>query len=103
MPSAVDIPDSFWSVRYNGACYPGAASGLAQGANCQLFAYELLRHHGLLLPAFRSSDLWADTEFTEAVSVPEPLDLLLFNKAAEAWGAHVAVYLGDGKAIHLAK
>jgi cell wall-associated NlpC family hydrolase len=103
MPSAIEIPDSFWGVRYNGSCYPGAVSDMTQGANCQLFAYELLRHHGLLVPSFRSSDLWDDTEFTEPVSTLEPLDLLLFNNTAQAWGAHVAVYLGDGKAIHLAK
>lgn len=103
MPAAVDIPENFWSVHYNGACFPGAAPDMARGANCQLFAYQLLRHHGLIVPDFRSSDLWEDAEFTEAVSSPEPLDLLLFNKTARAWGAHVAVYLGDSKAIHLAK
>lgn len=103
MTASVEIPEPFWHVPYNGACHPGAATDLTQGGNCQLFAYELLRHHGLIVPPFRSSELWADTDSTQAVSALEPLDLLLFHQTPQAWGAHVAVYLGDGKAIHLAK
>ncbi len=33
----------------------------------------------------------------------EPLDLLLFNRAPDAWGAHVALYLGDERAVHLSR
>jgi hypothetical protein len=42
--SPLPIPARFQYVRYNGACYPGAEGvvGLDGGANCQLFAYELL-------------------------------------------------------------
>jgi cell wall-associated NlpC family hydrolase len=33
----------------------------------------------------------------------QPLDLVLFNKTKEAYGAHVGVYLGKDKIIHLLK
>jgi len=32
-----------------------------------------------------------------------PLDLLLFNRTKNPWGAHVALYLGEDHAIHLSK
>lgn len=103
--AGIAIPRKFLRVRYKGACYPGAPNlrGLAQGANCQHFAYELLRHFGRTVPDLRSSDLWKDTRFTRPVVRLQPLDLLLFNRTRRAWGAHVAVYLGRGRAIHLSK
>jgi cell wall-associated NlpC family hydrolase len=99
----IEVPSHFLTVSYDGNCYPGApgVSGLAQGANCQQFAYELLRHFGKQIPDFRSSDLWEDVNFTREVTNFEPLDLLLYNATPRAWGAHVAVYLGDGHIIHL--
>jgi cell wall-associated NlpC family hydrolase len=33
----------------------------------------------------------------------QPLDLLLWNKHEDAYGAHVGVYIGDGEAVHLSK
>jgi lipoprotein Spr len=103
--AGIVIPRKFLRVQYNGACYPGAPDlrGLAQGANCQHFAYELLRHFGRAVPDLRSSDLWSDTRFTRPVVRLRPLDLLLFNRTRRAWGAHLAVYLGGGRAIHLSK
>jgi hypothetical protein len=56
-----------------------------------------------MIGEFRSSDLWDDTRDTIAAENPEPLDLLLFNRSQGAWGAHVAVFLGDSQAIHLSK
>ena len=100
------LPLHFWSVRYNGLLYPGAPGdrGLESGANCQRFAYEVLRHFGLNPPDFRSSELWDDTTFTEDVSTSYlPLDLLLWNRTSTAYGAHIGVYLGDGKAVHLSR
>ena len=92
-------------MRYEGARYPGApgVNGLEGGANCQQFAYELLRHFGRTVPAFRSSELWADGEYTREVTDLEALDLLLFNSTDVAHGAHIAVYLGDGTAVHLSR
>lgn len=100
-----DIPARFWSVGYDGTRIPGDETpDLTLGANCQVFAYALLRHFGRALPPFRSSELWDDTTHTLVVSEPfEALDLLLFNATPEAWGAHMAVSLGGDQAIHLSQ
>lgn len=100
------LPSQFWGVKYVGARYPGSRAvaeepGIAGGANCQLFAYEVLRYFGLDAPPLRSSELWADTEKTTCVSVARPLDLILFNAANDAWGAHVGVWGGDDRVLHL--
>ncbi|MFE6228976.1 MULTISPECIES: hypothetical protein [unclassified Streptomyces] len=102
------LPARFWTVRYDGSRYPGAPAvtarpGLAAGANCQVFAYEVLRHFGLNPPELRSSDLWEDTGSTVRVPVARPLDLLLFNATDDAYGAHVAVAAGDGLILHLCR
>jgi len=104
----VIVPARFFDVEYNAERYPGAPSVVGAdllhgGANCQLFAYELLRANGLCPPALRSSELWSDEAATEVVHEFEPLDLLLFNRTPDAYGAHVAVYVGDGRAIHLSR
>ena len=104
--SPLPIPARFHHVRYDGARYPGAegVAGLDGGANCQQFAYELIRHFGFAPPDYRSSELWEDEAHTRAV-VGElaPCDLLLFNRTPSAWGAHVAVHLGGQLAIHLSR
>ncbi|MGB3444100.1 MAG: hydrolase [Actinophytocola sp.] len=106
----IELPDSYWEVRYVGARYPGAPAvlarpGLVDGANCQLFAYEVLRHFGYDPPDLRSSELWADTGSTQRVTVPRQLDLVLVNSSNDAWGAHVGVWAGkdagDDKVLHL--
>jgi hypothetical protein len=104
--SPLVIPARFHHVWYNAARYPGAAGvvGLDGGANCQLFAYELLRHFSFAPPDYRSSELWEDETHTRTVAGElEPCDLLLFNRTPAAWGAHVAVYLGSELAIHLSQ
>ena len=88
-------------MPYRGACFP--VSDIASGANCQAFAYALLRHFGRAISDFRSSDLWDDASETERVRDLEPLDLLLFNRTTDPYGAHVGLYLGEGRVIHLAK
>ncbi|MEU5381625.1 MULTISPECIES: hydrolase [unclassified Streptomyces] len=100
------LPSAFWSVPYVGSRFPGspavaARPGLAAGANCQLFAYEVLRHFGLVPPALRSSDLWTDTRATVRVSAARPLDLMLFNSTDDAYGAHVGVQTGEERVLHL--
>lgn len=99
------IPQRFLSVRYEASRYPGApgAAGLQAGANCQRFAYQVLRHFGLTVPPFRSSDLWEDNEHTHRVTRLKALDLLLWNASPSPRGAHVGVYLGEDRAIHLSK
>lgn len=103
---AARLPESFWAVRYVGARFPGSPAvterpGVAAGANCQLFAYEVLKHFGFDPPALRSSELWVDTEATTRVSTARPLDLLLLNATSDAWGAHIGVWVGDDQILHL--
>jgi cell wall-associated NlpC family hydrolase len=100
----IDIPPEFLKVPYNGANFPGAVGfdGFGAGANCQVFAYSFLAHHGIKLPPFRSSELWEDREYTFVVTEFEPLDLLLFHQHQQAFGAHVTVYIGDERVFHLA-
>jgi lipoprotein Spr len=101
----LEIPDRFWNVEYNFDRYPGApeTDGLKEGANCQQFAYEILRHFGRHISNLRSSDLWEDAADTYHVTDLEPLDLLLFHNSEDPWGAHVALYIGHAKAIHLSR
>jgi cell wall-associated NlpC family hydrolase len=104
--SPLTNPARFHHVQYNTARYPGAEGvvGLDGGANCQQFAYELIRHFGFVPPDYRSSDLWEDENHTQTVvGELDPCDLLLFNRTSAAWGVHVAVYLGNGLAIHLSQ
>lgn len=98
-----DIPAQFWEVPYNAQRVPAAGSGLAGGANCQHFAYELLRRFGRTVEDLRSSELWASVASQRVEAPFEPLDLLLFNSGEDAYGAHVAVFAGEGTAIHLSK
>ena len=98
------IPEEFLKISYDGNRHPqSAVFDFHQGENCQLFAYVLLKHFGVTIPPFRSSQLWEDTEFTQVVHELEPLDLLLLNDTPSSWGAHVAVDLGDHTVIHLSK
>jgi murein DD-endopeptidase / murein LD-carboxypeptidase len=59
---SLKIPDQFLGVKYNSAHYPGApgVNGVVGGANCQQYAYAILRYFGRQIPDFRSSDLWED-------------------------------------------
>ncbi|MFD9795554.1 hydrolase [Streptomyces sp. NPDC059070] len=100
------LPPALWAVPYVGSRFPGSSAvadfpGLEKGANCQLYAYEVLRHFGLTPPALRSSDLWADTRATSRVPVARPLDLVLFNATDDAYGAHVGVCVDEGRVLHL--
>lgn len=99
------LPARFFNAKYDGTKYPGSGNcnGIENGANCQYFAYELLKHFGYIVPDLRSSDLWADNIHTKEVHSFEPLDLLFFNENADSYGAHVGVYLGGGKVVHLSK
>jgi murein DD-endopeptidase / murein LD-carboxypeptidase len=105
MISTISIPQMFFNSKYDASKYPGSknCSGLVNGANCQYFAYELLKHFGRIVPDFRSSNLWEDSIHTMRVVELEPLDLLLFNKNENSYGAHIGVYLGENKVIHLCK
>jgi len=101
---ALQVPTEFMRVSYDYDRHPQSAEfDLSLGANCQLWAYALLRYFGIIVPPFRSSQLWEDTEQSEVANEMKPLDLLLFNELEDSWGAHVAVYLGDGAVAHLSQ
>ncbi|MGO4570069.1 NlpC/P60 family protein [Rhizobium sp. 2YAF20] len=103
--SPIEIPSQFWDVRYNGAHFPGAAgaTGVEGGANCQQYAYSILRHFGFELPDFRSSELWDDTSYTAVSNEMKPFDLVLVNDEPKSFGAHVGLSLGHGLVLHLSK
>ena len=104
--SADMIPDRFWRIRYDQQhdAHSPTLQSLSESPNCQNFAYALLKHFGFDIYPFRSSNLWEDTtETCWVLGELRPLDLLLFNRTENPWGAHVALYLGDDQAIHLSK
>jgi cell wall-associated NlpC family hydrolase len=100
---AFDIPVRFWSVPYVGSNFPATDRMFEDGTNCQGFAYAVLRHFGLAVPDFRSSELWADNDITECVQCPLPLDLLLFNSTQNAFGAHLGICAGEDLVLHHSK
>ncbi len=87
----MDIPDRFKNVRYVSSRIPGCKddSDLMSGANCQVFAYNLLRDFGLNPPNYRSSELWDDSELSEVVTEFKPLDIMMYNDSTDSYGAHV--------------
>jgi hypothetical protein len=103
--SPTPIPAYLCDVRYDAARYPGAlgVAGVEGGANCQQYAYAMLRHHGFILPDLRSSELWADTDHTAVVPAMATFDLVLLNRTPEAWGSHVGVCVGEDLILHLSK
>jgi cell wall-associated NlpC family hydrolase len=105
MTNVLEIPEAFFSTRYIATRIPGTknCSDLSLGANCQLFAYQIVKYFGYSIPDFRSSDLWEDEHYTFKVDDFLPLDLMLYHHKADAYGAHVGVFLGDGKVVHLAQ
>ncbi len=101
--SRFEIPSSFFDVKYNGKRIPGVgnAADLNLGANCQLYVYQLLRYFGISIPDFRSSELWADQEYTQVVTELEPFDIVMYHNNIQAYGAHVGLYIGSGEVLHL--
>ena len=97
------LPAGLRTVRYDSAKIPDRSHDLSHGGNCQSYVYAVLAHFGIDLPPWRSSELWADATLTEKVTAFEPLDLLLFNRTEDPFGAHVALSAGAGEALHLSK
>ncbi|MGW9525098.1 hydrolase [Streptomyces diastaticus] len=103
-----DLPADLWTVPYVGARHPGSPATAARpvaarGANCQLYAYEVLRRFGRRVPPLRSAELWADRTATFPVPHPEPLDLLLFSPDGSAYGAHVGLWMAEDTILHLCR
>ncbi|OAM77780.1 hypothetical protein [Devosia elaeis] len=98
------LPLRFFEVPYEGSQIPAGDYGLGRGANCQRYAYAVLAYFGVVLPPFRSSDLWSDRVHTKKVEGGfEPLDLMLFGPNDSAYGAHVGLWTGQDGVLHLAK
>ena len=99
------LPNKYLHVRYVSARIPGGdhQDDMTLGANCQVFAYSILRFFGKETPDFRSSELWSDDQLTYQVNQFEALDIMLYNSRAEAYGAHVGLYFGEGWVLHLSK
>ncbi len=99
----LELPDGFSTVPWVGRMVPGIAPdlGLSGGANCQRYAYAVLDHFDAHIPPLRSDELWHDTESTCVVETPAPLDLLLFSPNDDPYGAHVGVFVGDERVLHL--
>ncbi len=95
------LPEWLTTVPYDGSRIPGSPGDPAAGANCQVYAYAVLRHFGLAAPDLRSRELWHDTASTSPVAEPAPLDLALFNRTADPFGAHLGVWTDDDRVLHL--
>lgn len=100
------LPPAFRETAYVGERHPGApgVDGVVGGANCQQYAYEVLRLFGYDMPPLLSSDLWDDDTTTAVVpagGAAQRFDLILFGETREAHGAHVGLYLGDAQVLHL--
>ncbi|MFT4190587.1 MAG: hypothetical protein QM617_03565 [Comamonas sp.] len=100
----IHIPPQFFGIPFDFDRHPQAATfDFGKGANCQLYAYALLSHFGRFVPPFRSSQLWEDELHTAVVKELEPLDLVLVHDNPNAWGAHVAVCIGEDHVVHLSR
>ena len=98
-----DWPQWVITAPYDDRCHPQATPlpALEEGANCQRFAYAVLRLFGLAVPPHRSSELWNDPNLIHLpASEARDQDLVLFNRSSDAWGAHVAVVI-SGHLLHL--
>lgn len=101
----ISIPETFLKIRYNGEIHPYTdyKKDLTDGSNCQIFAYSILRYFSLEIPDFWSSELWEDTTHTEIVDEFQEFDILLYNNVNQAHSAHVTLFIGEDKIIHLSK
>lgn len=101
----ISIPERFLQINYNPEVKPQSnySKDLIDGANCQIFVYSILRFYKHEIPEFRSSELWDDELFTCKVNEYQDFDILLYNNKDTAWGAHLALFIGNNKIIHLSK
>ncbi len=102
----ITIPPWMMNIKYNPRIIPNGKEQdiISNGANCQVFAYHLLRHNNRIVPDFRSSELWDDDKFSIRITEDyQPLDVLFFHRKQEAYGAHIGVFIGNNQVIHNAK
>lgn len=103
-PPVMGWPDWMWTTPYVGEQHPLASdlAPLAHGANCQRYAYAVLALYRRTVPALRSSELWVHDGLQHvSASDVQPLDLVLVNRTADPFGAHVGVHVGADAVLHL--
>lgn len=100
--SRIKIPNWIMDIKYNSKIFPNWKKHdfIKNWANCQVYAYELLRFNWKIVPDLRSSELWKDTEYSVEVIDYKPLDLLFFNNTNKSWWAHVGLYIWNNKVLH---
>lgn len=101
----ISTPERFLQINYNPEVKPQSnySKDLINGANCQIFVYSILRFYKYEIPDLKSSELWDDELFTCKVNEYQDFDILLYNNKDNAWGAHLALFIGENKIIHLSK
>lgn len=100
------LPEWYMDIKYDSTNIPDWNQKDIRNtwANCQVYAYELLRYNNKSIPDYRSKELWEDTIYSTVVSWKyEPLDVLFFNKENNPYGAHLGVYIWDNKVLHNSK
>ena len=99
------LPLRFLTIHYNGSKYPGNTEydSVKYGANCQSFVYEILRYFGIVLPDFRSSELWNDTHYTRKSKTLQCMDIAFFHTNTNPYGAHIGLCIGKNKILHLSR
>lgn len=98
----IKLPDWFMDIIYNPKIFPNweLHDCKKNGANCQVYAYEILRLNWKNVPDLRSSEMWVDNKFSFEVHNYEELDLIFFNNSSESYWAHVWLYIWDNKVLH---
>ncbi|MDD3793732.1 MAG: cell wall hydrolase [Candidatus Gracilibacteria bacterium] len=103
---SIIIPNYFINIVYNSKIIPNETKYdiIKTGANCQVFSYELLRFNNKKVPDLRSKELWEDNIYSKVIFNDfKPLDILFFNSKSEYYGAHLGVYIGNNKVLHISK
>lgn len=104
--TTIKFPERYMDIVYNPSIVPDKKEKniINTGANCQVYAYELLRFNNKNIPDYRSRELWEDTIYSNIVSWEyQPLDILFFNKELNPYGAHLGIYIWDNKVLHNSK
>ncbi len=98
-------PAGVWRVPYVYSALPGGGDppSWLTGSNCQRYAYGVLSLFGLRCLPLRSSEFWDDREGSAVVADPKPLDLVLFNRSADPYGAHVGLWMAPQEILHLCR
>lgn len=100
-----DIPDRFWKIPYDIAHDRDSAT-LMELKPAPIVKTLPTNCYGTLAGRYPISDqaiYGTIPSHTITVDQYQPLDLLLFSPTHNAWGAHVAVHVGNDRAIHLSR